>query len=83
MNFPLPLDVNRVDYLLLVSVLFLVILGAAVVYSASSYKAEQLTGDSAFYFKNQLLRVAIGLVLMMIVTSVDYRFWLHHKAPIR
>jgi cell division protein FtsW len=81
MNSPSPIEVNRVDYLLLVSVLFLVILGAAVVYSASSYKAEQLTGDSAYYFKNQLLRVVIGLVLMVFVASVDYRFWLH-LAPV-
>lgn len=70
------LDLKRIDYLLLVGVLFLVILGAATVYSASSYKAEQMTGDSAYFFKNQLARVFIGIVLMVIIALVDYRKWL-------
>ncbi len=70
------IDLKRIDYLLLVGVLFLVILGAATVYSASSFKAEQMTGDSAYFFKNQLARVFIGIVLMVIIALVDYRKWL-------
>ena len=70
------IDLGRIDYLLLVGVLFLVILGAATVYSASSFKAEQTTGDAAYFFKNQLVRVFIGVVLMVIIASVDYRKWL-------
>jgi cell division protein FtsW len=70
------IDFSRVDYLLLESVLFLVVLGAAIVYSASSYRAEQLSGDSATYFKNQLFRIGLGLVLMFIVASIDYHKWL-------
>ena len=70
------LDLSRIDYLLLVGVLFLVILGAASVYSASSYLAEKEYADSAYFFKNQVIRIVIGLVLMVLVALVDYRTWL-------
>jgi cell division protein FtsW len=70
------INVSRIDYLLLVGVLILVIVGLSSVYSASSYKAEKETGSSFYFFMNQLVRVAIGLVIMMIAASVDYRKWL-------
>ena len=69
-------NLNRVDYLLLVSVLFLVILGTAIVYSSSSYLAEQMTHDSAYFFKKQMGRVIIGLIFLIIFALVDYRVWL-------
>lgn len=70
------IDVSRIDFLLLVGVLILVIIGLTSVYSASSYKAEKETGNSFYFFLNQLVRVAIGLFLMVIAASVDYRKWL-------
>jgi len=70
------IDFSRIDYLLLESVLFLVVLGAAIVYSSSSYRAEQMSGDSAIFFKNQLIRICIGLALMVFIASVDYHKWL-------
>jgi len=67
-------DFTRIDYLLLLCVMILLILGAAIVFSASSFKAEQMpTGDSAFYFKNHMIRIVIGLVLMTILIFIDYR----------
>jgi len=69
-------DIRHIDSLLLVSVLFLVILGAAVVYSASSYRAEQIMGDGAYFFKNQMIRVLIGSVFLLLLALVNYRFWI-------
>ncbi len=70
------IHLQRTDYSLLISVLILVILGAASVYSASSYRAEQIYGDSVYYFRQHLIRVAIGLVCLLIMATSNYRFWL-------
>lgn len=61
------------DYSLLIIVLFLVGFGLVMVYSTSTYSATLKTGDAAFYFKKQLKATAVGLVVMFIVTLIDYR----------
>lgn len=63
------------DYTLLIVILFLLAFGLVMVYSTSSYSALDATGDSAFYFKKQLVSTAIGLVFMVIVFLIDYHFW--------
>ena len=63
------------DYTLLIVVLFLVAFGLVMVYSTSSFSALQDTGDSAYYFKRQLLTSGIGLVAMTITAFISYRFW--------
>lgn len=63
------------DYTLLIVVLFLVAFGLVMVYSTSSFSALQDTGDSAYYFKRQLLTSGIGLVAMGIVAFISYKFW--------
>ncbi len=71
------IDFSRVDYILLSSVMFLLVLGAAIVFSSSSYRADQLTGDSAYYFKNHMIKVIIGLIFLAVLILVDYRVWLN------
>ena len=63
------------DYTLLIVVLFLVAFGLVMVYSTSSFSALQDTGDSAFYFKRQLLTSGIGLIAMGITAFISYKFW--------
>ena len=63
------------DYNLLFIVIFLLAFGLVMVYSASSYEAMLKMGDAAFYFKKQLFATALGIVVMLIVTFVDYHFW--------
>ena len=63
------------DYTLLIVVLFLVAFGLVMVYSTSSFSALQDTGDSAYYFKRQLLTSGIGLVAMGITAFISYRIW--------
>jgi len=48
----------------------------ASVWSATSYRAEQLYGNSNKFFFDQLIRVSLGLALMVVVAKVDYRTWL-------
>jgi cell division protein FtsW len=75
-------DPSRIDYLLVVSVLFLVIFGAAMVYSASSYWAETHKHNSAYCFWHQLAMACIGFVLMFIIANIDYHWWLKQSITI-
>jgi len=71
------IDLIRTDFSLLFCVLILVMLGAASVYSASSFRAEQYMGDSAYYFRNHLIRAIIGFICLVVVASFNYRLWLN------
>ncbi len=75
-NSPAKFDWMRADASLLISVLILVILGAASVFSSSSYLADQRYDNSAYYFLRHVLRIIVGLVLLYMVAARDYRYWL-------
>ena len=64
------------DVILLLAVLLLLVVGLATVYSASSYLSEQRHGDSGFFFKGHLIRLAFGLLVMVVVMYIPYRLWL-------
>ena len=66
----------KLDYTIFSTVVALLMLGIAMVYSASSFKAAETYEDSRFFLKSHVLKVLIGFVLMLIVARVDYRFWL-------
>ena len=62
------------DIVLIVVVLILLLFSVCFVFTASSAKAERDAGDSTFFLKRQLLRLAAGLLLLFIMSRVDY----HH-----
>lgn len=66
----------KLDYTIFLTVVALLMLGIAMVYSASSFKAAETYEDSRFFLKNHVLKVLIGFVLMLIVARVNYRYWL-------
>ncbi len=55
---------KRVDYILLIAVLILVVLGLLFVYSASNYSAQLTYGNKYFFLTKQLVGALIGLVAM-------------------
>lgn len=63
------------DYSLLFIVLFLLGFGLVMIYSASSYEAQQEFGDEAYYLRKQLIAIIIGLVMMIVVANIPYHFW--------
>jgi rod shape determining protein RodA len=73
--------VPRVDWILLLAVLGLVTLGSLLVWSATSHREDLTGGDPTAYLKKQLVNVAIGLVLMVIVLATDHR-WVRIVAPV-
>ena len=69
------------DWLLVGAVLALVALGSTLVWSATSHREDLTLGDPAAYLKKQLVNVAIGLVLLVLVMATDHR-WVRILAPL-
>lgn len=66
---------NYFDYSLLFVWIFIMLLGYVLLYSASSYMALTVQGDSAFYLNRQIRSTLIGCVGMIPVMLIDYRAW--------
>lgn len=60
------------DPWLLLSALFLTGFGLVMVYSSSSALASKRYLDSGYFFKHQILHVAVGLGVMAWLTSLDF-----------
>ena len=61
------------DYPLFGIVLGLVLFGLVMVYSTSSYRADELYDDSTYFAKRQLVFELVALVGMFLVSKIDYR----------
>ena len=64
------------DYSMAIIVMTLVAFGIFMVYSSSSYAAQLAKGDASYYVMRQARAAGIGLAIMIVVSLVDYRFWL-------
>ena len=69
--------------LILVSfVLFLCLFGLVMIYSASSYSADKLMGDSFHFVKKQIFGLLLGIVVFIFASNFDYhrfyklRYWI-------
>ena len=67
--------VGMFDYTLLFIVLFLLCFGLVMLYSVSSYEANLKFEDSAYYLKKQLFATVVGLVVMIVVSLINYHVW--------
>ena len=67
---------RSVDILLVVSVILISIFWIIMIYSASSIWAEYKYNDPLKYVKNQALFFIIGLILMFLVSKINYKFYL-------
>lgn len=63
------------DYSLLFIVIFLLCFGLVMLYSASSYSGQIKFDDGAYYLKKQLFPTGLGIVLMLIISRIDYHVW--------
>jgi cell division protein FtsW len=59
--------------LLILVTLGLVAFGLVMVYSATSASAALANGDPSYYLKRQAIYAVLGLVLMVLVSRVDFR----------
>ena len=68
---------NPIDFTLLITIILLLGIGLVMVLSASSPSALAETGDSYRFFSKQLIFAVLGVIAMMIISKIDYRFY--HK----
>ncbi len=66
---------NPVDFTLLITVLLLLSLGLVMVLSASSPSALAESGNSYAFFSKQLIFAILGIVAMLFISKIDYRFY--------
>ena len=66
---------KQLDLGLLIVTLILLAFGVIMVLSASAPTAFRLEGDSFFYFKKQGLFAVLGIVVMVLVSKVDYKIY--------
>ena len=72
---------NRLDYILIISIIIISLFGILMVYSSSYIWAEYKFNDPYKYVKNQFLFFIIGLILMYIISKIDHDFY-YKKANI-
>ena len=63
------------DYTMLLMVIALIAVGVIMISSISSYNAAKYEGSSTFYTDRQILYAAIGIVIMIALSLVDYRLY--------
>ncbi len=66
---------RKIDYILLIIVLVLLVVGLVIMYSASAYNGWNTFGDSYYYLKKQFFATSLGLALMYITANIDYHVW--------
>jgi rod shape determining protein RodA len=71
----------RLDWVLMSAAAALLGLGALLVWSATSARGDLTTGDPNAYLKKQLVNIAIGVVLGVMVAATDHR-WVRILAPL-
>ena len=63
------------DYSLLFTVIFLTVFGLVMIYSSSSYSAQLVYGDVAYFMKRQAMIALAGFVGMILISKMDYHWY--------
>jgi len=71
-----------IDLWLLVSVMALLAIGIAMVFSASFAVAENAFGDDTYFLVRHIIWVCIGLIGLAIISRLDYHLWQRFAMPI-
>lgn len=66
---------NKLDYILIITILLLLSLGVVMVLSASAPSSLSENGNSYTYFIKQFIFAVTGIILMLFISKIDYRFY--------
>ncbi len=69
---------NSVDLLMFISIIVISVFGIIMIYSASYIWAEYKFNDAFKYIKHQGLFFIVGVVFMIIISTIDYHIYLRH-----
>ena len=72
----------KFDKILFFSVLVLSLFGLLMIYSSSSIWADYKFNDSFHFLKYQTIFFIIGLFIMIIVSTIDYKLYYKHSNKI-
>jgi cell division protein FtsW len=73
----------KLDPAIVIAVLALAVLGTVMVFSASAVRADlEHGGDDYYYFKRQLVFLAVGVAVLLGAAAVPYGFWRQGIAPL-
>jgi cell division protein FtsW len=82
LNDTLKASDKPIDYPLVYGILILLILGLAILFSASSVTAAREFGDSFYYLKKQGIWVIISFVAFLVTSTIPYNFYLKYSIPL-
>ena len=71
----------RLDWMLILAVVGLLVMGTVLVWSATVNREDLTGGDPEAYLKKQLVNIAIGVVLGVMIIATDHR-WVRILAPL-
>ena len=66
---------NPIDFTLLITIIVLLGIGLIMVLSASSPTALAQKSNSYSFFNKQLIFAVLGVIAMMMISKIDYRFY--------
>lgn len=75
-------DPHRIDYLLMVAVAALLIIGLMMIYSATFALGYQLFQQPTYFFIRQLLWMGIGMLALIFFANVEYHVWQRFAVPL-
>ncbi|HZC78979.1 MAG TPA: FtsW/RodA/SpoVE family cell cycle protein, partial [Ktedonobacterales bacterium] len=69
---------GSVDYVLVLAVVMLLLLGLVMVYSASQFATP---GDPGYWFRHQIVWAMLGGTALLVTSRVEYRLWRRVALP--
>lgn len=73
---------SKSSKILFLMTIILALFGTIMIYSASSIWADYKFNDSFHYFKYQIIFVIIGIIIMYIISKIDYKFYYNYANKI-
>lgn len=71
----------RHEHAILILSLVLLVVGLGMVFSASHELASAKFGDGFFFLKRQMFRAFVGIIALLVASSIDFRLWRRLARP--
>jgi len=73
---------KKIDFFLLISVLFLTLFGLFIIYDASSFVAFRDFADKYHFVKDQTFWIVLGVISLLVFSRIDYHRFYNLAIPI-